>query len=452
MKLTIHRGANEIGGSCVEVTAGNTRILLDFGMPLGNGLGGEFDESAIEGKSINELIEKKILYPIKGLYKDTPPQIDAILISHSHKDHYGFLKYAHPYIPVYMSAGAQKLINILNIFVRKEGRLQLPRAVETVCDRKSFDVGDLRITPYLVDHSAFDAMSFHVVYKMSGKSIFYTGDFRAAGWKEKLFDRFVADPPKGVDSLIMEGTMMGREAGKYPTEQDVLDRMVDILRETDNKVTFACCSGQNIDRIVTFYKAARRTKSLLVIDPYTACVLNAIKSPRSHIPQMDWDSVRIFIANYYGKGDVYVSKISDSAFKGLLPDIGRAKIKPLDFSGLEKKALVLMRGSMLPAIEKIPGIKESKMVYSQWQGYLKKDNADARRFKDFVSKYDMCLEHVHTSGHATVDKLKEFAAALNPERIIPIHTEHAELFKEFFWPVKILKDGEVFDLMAGGSH
>ncbi|MFC1793847.1 hypothetical protein ACFL3Q_09705 [Planctomycetota bacterium] len=42
MKLTIHRGANEIGGSCVEVTAGNTRILLDFGMPLGNGLGGEF--------------------------------------------------------------------------------------------------------------------------------------------------------------------------------------------------------------------------------------------------------------------------------------------------------------------------------------------------------------------------------------------------------------------------
>ena len=324
----------------------------------------------------------------------------------------------------------------------------MPQAVKTVCDRTSFDVGDLRIMPYLVDHSAFDAMSFHVVEKTSGKNIFYTGDFRAAGWKEKLFDRFVANPPKGVDSLIMEGTTIGREAGKYPTEQKVLDRMVDILRETNNKMTFACCSGQNIDRIVTFYKAARRTKSLLVIDPYTACVLNAIKSPRNHIPQMNWDSVRVFIANYYGKGDVYVSKISDSAFKGLLLDIGRAKIKPLDFLGLEKKALVLMRSSMLPAIEKIPGIKGSKIVYSQWQGYLKKDSTDARRFNDFVSKYGMCLEHVHTSGHATIDKLKEFAAAINPERIIPIHTEHAERFKEFFSPVKILKDGEAFDLMG----
>jgi len=171
MKLTIHRGANEIGGSCVEVAAGNTRIILDFGMPLGNGLGGDFAESDTEGKSISELIEKKILYPIKGLYKDETPQIDAILISHSHKDHYGFLKYAHPDIPVYMSAGAQKLVNILNIFVKKEGRLQLPQAVKTVCDRTSFDVGDLRITPYLVDHSAFDAMSFHVVDKTSGKNI-----------------------------------------------------------------------------------------------------------------------------------------------------------------------------------------------------------------------------------------------------------------------------------------
>ena len=54
MKLTIHRGADEIGGSCVEVTTGNTRILLDFGMPPGNGLGGEFAESAIEGKPIGE--------------------------------------------------------------------------------------------------------------------------------------------------------------------------------------------------------------------------------------------------------------------------------------------------------------------------------------------------------------------------------------------------------------
>ncbi len=447
MQLIIHRGTKEIGGTCVEVSAGDTRIILDFGMPLGNGLGGEFNEKVIEDESVDELINKKILYPIKGLYKDTPPQINAILISHSHKDHYGFLKYAHPDIPIYMSAGARRLIDVLNIFIKKEGRITLPEAVKIVRDQVPFDMGGLRITPYLVDHSAFDAMSFHVVEKTSGKNIFYTGDFRAAGWKEKLFKRFVTKPPKGVDCLLMEGTMLEREAGKYPTEQDVLDRMIEILRATDHKVTFACCSGQNIDRIVTFYKAARRTKTLLIIDPYMACVLNAIKTSRSRIPQMDWNSVRVFIANYYGKGDIYVNKINDSAFRRLLPQLARSKIKPLNFPKLDLKALVLMRGSMIPALEKIPGMKGSKMVYSQWRGYLEKDSADARRFKDFVSKYDLDLEHVHTSGHATVEALKTFANALNPKVLVPIHTFKKDKYPDLFNNVKILNDGEEFEII-----
>ena len=35
MKLNIHRGTKEIGGSCVQITAGNLSILLDAGLPLG---------------------------------------------------------------------------------------------------------------------------------------------------------------------------------------------------------------------------------------------------------------------------------------------------------------------------------------------------------------------------------------------------------------------------------
>lgn len=444
MRIIIHRGTQEIGGTCVEVAAGDTRIPLDFGMPLSDGSGGEFDEQALEGKAIAELIEKRILYPIKGLYKDSDPQVDAILISHSHKDHYGFLKFVHPDIPVYMSSGAGKLIDVLNIFMNKEHRFQLPNAARILHDRKPFDIGDLRIIPYLADHSAFDAMSFHVVEKASGKNIFYTGDFRAAGWKGKLFDRFAANPPKRIDCLLMEGTMIEREAGKYPAERDIMDRMVNILKETDKKVTFACCSGQNIDRIVTFYKAVKRANAILVFDPYIACVLRAIENPNNKIPQMSWDSVRVFIANYYGTGDVFVSKINNSAFKNILPNLARAKIKPLDFPGLKEKALVLMRGSMIPALEKIPGIKGSKMVYSQWHGYLDKDSLDARRFKAFVSKYELDLEYVHTSGHATVDKLKRFAEALNPKALIPIHTFASREYPKLFENVKILEDGESF--------
>lgn len=446
MRIIIHRGADEIGGTCVEVSAGNTRVLLDFGMPLGDGKGGAFDEKALEGKSIRQLIGEKVLYPIKGLYRDEAPTVDAILISHSHKDHYGFLKFAHPAIPVYMSSGAEKLINVLNIFIRKDGRVVVPQP-KLIHNRVPFDIGDLQVTPYLVDHSAFDAMSFLVEEKATGKRLFYSGDFRAAGWKDKLFERFVAHPPQHIDCLLMEGTMIGREAGKYAKEQDILARMIEILRETDRNVVFACCSGQNIDRIVTFYKAARRTGSLLVIDPYTACALKAIENPKNKIPQMDWTSVRVFIANYYGHGDIYVSKINDSAFKGLLPGLGRAKIKPNDFPTLRQKVILLMRDTMIPALQQIPAIKGSKLVYSQWHGYLDKEDDRTAKLKSFIREHDLDLEHVHTSGHATVDKLKEFVNAISPSRIIPVHTQFPGKFGEIFGTrVFRLPNGQALDV------
>src|ERR1035437_7061369 len=34
MKLCIHRGTREIGGTCVEVESSGQRILLDLGLPL----------------------------------------------------------------------------------------------------------------------------------------------------------------------------------------------------------------------------------------------------------------------------------------------------------------------------------------------------------------------------------------------------------------------------------
>lgn len=56
------------------------------------------------------------------------------------------------------------------------------------------------------------------------------------------------------------------------------------------------------------------------------------------------------------------------------------------------------------------------------------------------------IEKVHTSGHATVKDLKVFASALKPKALIPIHTFSATQYEELFENVKILKDGEVFDL------
>ena len=65
------------------------------------------------------------------------------------------------------------------------------------------NLGPFTITPYLVDHSAFDAYSLLV--EAAGRRLFYSGDFRAHGRKARLFEQLVADPP-AADVMLMEGT------------------------------------------------------------------------------------------------------------------------------------------------------------------------------------------------------------------------------------------------------
>ncbi len=68
----------------------------------------------------------------------------------------------------------------------------------------------IRITPILVDHSAYDAYMF--IFEADGKTIVHTGDFRThERLGKKLFERIeIAPSGKTVDVLITEGTMMSR--------------------------------------------------------------------------------------------------------------------------------------------------------------------------------------------------------------------------------------------------
>ncbi|MFH1231393.1 MAG: MBL fold metallo-hydrolase [Planctomycetota bacterium] len=223
MQIIIHRGTKEIGGSCVEVISGDSRILIDLGIPLVTPIKEPFDTKILEGKSVEQLKMLKILPDIKGLYKGEPMAIDAILISHSHLDHYGFLKYIHPDIPIYLSEGAQRLIEISNIFIpHKTGKLNtlvLPKW-------KEIAIRDFKITGYLVDHSAFDAMAFLI--ESDGKRLFYSGDFRGHGRKSVLFKKMIDKPPAKIDCLLMEGSMLGREKQTYETETDIQNTIENI--------------------------------------------------------------------------------------------------------------------------------------------------------------------------------------------------------------------------------
>lgn len=425
MKLTIHRGANEIGGSCVEIQSGDSRILIDFGMPLVDSKKQPFDSKSIAGKSVEELKKLNIVPNITGLYKGEYPEYNAILLSHSHQDHYGLLSFVNPDIPVYLSRGCKELVEVSNFFGQTEYDL---KNIKTVEMWQPFQAGDFTITPYPVDHSGFDALAFLV--ESENKRIFYSGDFRGHGRKSIVFDNILKNPPKGIDCLILEGTMIGRDKGEYLTEEDLENGLINILKN-ENKLFFVACSSQNIDRLESIYNACAESGRIFVIDPYTALILDKLKDISSDVPQSCRnDTIRIFfVPSRYTKKMV----VNKSLFK-----FKSAKITYEQMQANRERLLIKDSYLTRTIFAKKKGLSNSKLIYSMWDGYLKEA-------KSFWDKNNVPIIEIHASGHAYIKDLQKFVKALNPQYIVPNHTFYPEKFKQYFGSnVRIVKDGEPF--------
>ena len=81
MRLRIHRGTREIGGTCIELESGGSRILLDLGLPL-------------DAKDLASMPLPKI----EGLAGGSSTLL-AIVLSHGHRDHWGLIPKVNPKFP-----------------------------------------------------------------------------------------------------------------------------------------------------------------------------------------------------------------------------------------------------------------------------------------------------------------------------------------------------------------
>jgi ribonuclease J len=68
MRIKIHRGAHEIGGSCVELQSGDTRIVVDLGLPLVEKGDIRFNGGRLNLQTGVELVNSGVLPDIRGLY------------------------------------------------------------------------------------------------------------------------------------------------------------------------------------------------------------------------------------------------------------------------------------------------------------------------------------------------------------------------------------------------
>jgi ribonuclease J len=205
-------------------------------------------------------------------------------------------------------------------------------------------------------------------------------------------------------------------------------------------------SSQNVDRIVSAYRACKRAHKLLVIDIYTAWVLEQVQMVSSSSPCLGRPEIRV-----YAKGSQYERLKADPDYFGdFSKRLFRRRLMPEELRETPEAFLYFGKMSSFRHIDQFKNAAAPvNVIYSQWLGYLNGNHPEyfgSERIAAYRTDPEVNFVYAHTSGHAPLDDLQELAEALNPKVLVPIHTENAEGFRSSFENVKTLRDGEPFVL------
>ena len=373
MNITVHRGTHQIGGSAIEISTASTRIVLDFGNEL------SLDEKYTPINLDTDGVTKGIA------------DCDGIVISHYHMDHLGQLTSVLPEIPLYMGELSKEVAMIAAEHQDKDFYLRLLGA-NTFRGGEAFTIGNIHIRPLVIDHSAADSYMF--VIEAEGKRVLYTGDFRLHGLRHHVLEKLVKTYIGKVDVLITEGTSLSRDADDHISEVDVLDDISSYIQ--DGKYVFVMCSSTNIDRIMGIWQNMP-TDKVLICDTYQKRILDTV------------------INNVYYESSLYRRHDSPLVLsKGPYPKYY-----------MDNGFVSLIRGTeyFISHIKEFPK-DDVRIIYSMWTGYIEENPA----LKNLLDTYPSYISHA--SGHVSKTDLLKFIDLVNPDVIIPVHTDNPDRLEE----------------------
>ena len=390
MNITIHRGANQIGGCITEIATAQAKIFIDFG-------------SNLPGSQNADLSADEVAKMTSGA--------DAIFYTHYHGDHVGLHHLVPSHIAQYMGAGAIDVVRCkYEALNRHQDFNHEMAAIERMIpfkERERIMVNNsIAVTPYFVSHSAFDAYMFLI--ECEGKKILHTGDFRRHGYLGKgLFPTLEKYVGK-VDLLITEGTMLGRQQETVITEQHIQQHTVQALRQ--HKYVFALCSSTDIDRLASFHAACKATGRVFLVDGFQHKVLDVF-------------------SEYCGKKSPLYN--FDHSFE--LRGHKAYRIEKISNYLRDKGFLMPVRMNSSWFIEDMMQVFTDEapwLIYSMWDGYAEENGKNTlenvvairRLFGNRI--FDGVKKGFHTSGHADIQTLQEVCKTVNPSiGVIPIHKE-----------------------------
>lgn len=399
--------AGQIGGCFTVITTSKAKIMIDYGQALP---GAKVEQEDFDWEH------------------DT---VDAVFITHYHGDHVGRILEIPSAVPIYIGKGTKEIMfniheALMHVPEFKDEQIKLvtllksERVREVQENTEIRDIAGIKVTPYSVDHSAYDAYMYLI--EADGKVILHTGDFRGHGYRgSKMLDMikfYVLNAGRKVDYLIIEGTMMGdRKSEKVKTEVELCKEATELFAV--HKYVFLVISSTNLDSLASFYRAAEVNGMRMYC--YSRYLYKQLKTfskiAGKRTPKYLFD--KIYTVDF-DKVFSHKSWDQDKTQEEIMREYGFL-------------CIVKAEGKYAEWIERFKD-KNPLVIYSLWNGYLDpKQKAYNKEWADFFAPYIASGQYrdLHTSGHATTGMIASVIEAVDPqEAIIPMHTENLAEFKE----------------------
>jgi ribonuclease J len=426
--LTFYGGVDEIGGNKILLQDRDTRVFFDFGMSFA--MKKQFySPPFLSPKNEKSLQELGILPQITGVYKfdKSPPEVDAVFLSHGHLDHSAYLSFIKREIPVYCGETTQIILQALSDVRRANLEFSVSDIeFKTFRTGKKIAVDNLEIEPFHVDHSVPGAYGF-LVHTSNG-TVVYTGDFRDHGAKPEMTRDFVENAKKAEPAaIITEATNM--TGATVSSEAEVEGKLNSIVAGADG-IVLAEFSSSDVDRLNSFFHIAKKNHRCLAVSLKQAYLLEALRKDKGlTVPALDDEGILIFRKS---------KKRYDKWEKHLIEQYeGQNKIFDV-FDVSKQQCKMILAVSFYDFDELVPLQPEAGSCYilSTSEPFNEEMEIDYERLVNWLRHYGLPQYHVHVSGHMMPLRLKAALRKMNAKRIFPVHTEAADLFARFMRDLK----------------
>ncbi len=487
VEVRIYGGLGEIGGNKVMVSSPSKQaIILDFGKSFSREEA-FFQHPFMSPAFPEDYFKTGLLPPSEGpWWKMEGYETLGVFLSHAHLDHWGYLHLLHSDIRVFLGEAAWQIVDVYRFTRRDLGGIDRLE-IGTFKTGDILSMGDFSVTPIHVDHSVPGAYGFLI--ECCGRKLAYTGDLRMHGPKAHMTKDFVdACASEGIDLMIMEATKVAPEndpesslvkvlenrvwyrwrreppkriSFEVSTEDEVGERMIEVLERSDALVLVEVSSA-DVDRIRTVFEVARKLNRELVMDERTALISERLSESGVEGLPLPGD-YKLWRKRRRGRNgeEVKIGLREPKAVKEFLERI-EDRGGPESIIWGSRRADMLKEGELHLVITsnatrflyEIPmGVKPKiDFIMSRSEPFSEESALSLDRLMNWLLMYDVARYYrIHVSGHLFPDQIRDVLDSVNPAKVVPIHTEHSDLF-DLYVPRRMLNSillpqlGEPFEI------